>query len=42
MGETTTRFFSVMPRAVKGVNIGGKGCCSGERRTPDRSAIQSS
>ena len=23
MGETTTRFFSVMPRALKGVNIGG-------------------
>jgi hypothetical protein len=42
IGDTTTRFFSVTPRSVNGVNIGGIGCCCGARWAPDRSAIQSS
>jgi hypothetical protein len=42
MGETTTRFFRVVPRTVKGVNMGGIGRCSGARMAPARSAIQSS
>lgn len=37
IGDTTTRFFSVSPRSVKGVNIGGS-CAS----TPDCAASQRS
>ncbi|MNE96130.1 hypothetical protein D3C80_1942980 [compost metagenome] len=42
IGETTTRFFKLTPRSVKGVNIGGTARCCGLRCTPERWAIQSS
>ena len=42
IGETTTRFFSVTPRSVNGVNIGGTERLSGARSTPERWASQSS
>jgi hypothetical protein len=42
IGETTTRFLSVTPRSVKGVNIGGMGLAVSARTTPDCTAIQSS
>ena len=42
IGETTTRFFSVTPRRVKGVNIGGTARWVAPRCRPARWAIQSS
>ena len=36
IGETTTRFFSVTPRSVNGVNIGGTGACGATRCRPAR------
>ena len=42
IGETTTRFFSVRPRSVNGVNIGGIGPCGATRCRPAAAAIQSS
>ena len=38
MGDTTTRFLSVTPRRVKGVNIGGGGLRPAGTATPARRA----
>ena len=43
IGETTMRFFSVTPRSVNGVNIGGIGAVRRARAARRRAAaIQSS
>ena len=42
IGETTMRFFSVTPRRVNGVSIGGIGPCGATRCLPAAAAIQSS
>ena len=42
MGETMTRFFSVRPRTVRGVNMGGGGVAASATGRPSRRANQRS